>query len=146
MFLFFVLCLVAYFSCSSHSHASYLAALIFLFVCFYRSQFCRPAINQISLSQSKSWFLFILLFKQEKYHWTGPLNLRINYTHMISELYYICFQIPTFFHWRVETGLKQDFIMNNYLRGLWILKIFNCAINESQVRTTYCLSTRTIIL
>ena len=30
--------------------------LIFLHVCFSRSQFCSPAINQTSLSQSKGWF------------------------------------------------------------------------------------------
>ena len=57
--LFSALCLVAYSSYSSCCHASYLAALcwFFLFVCFYRNQFCSPAINQMSLSQSKSWFL-----------------------------------------------------------------------------------------
>ena len=62
------------------------AALIF-FVCFYRRWFCSPAINQIFPSQSKSWFSFILLCRREKYHWTGPSSLRINYSNMISELY-----------------------------------------------------------
>ena len=36
------------------------------FVCFYRNRFRSPAINQISLSQSKCWFQFILLCRQEK--------------------------------------------------------------------------------
>ena len=58
----------------------------FLFVCFYRSQFCSPAINQISHSQSKGWFPFILLCRWEKY-WTGLLGLCINYTNMSSDLY-----------------------------------------------------------
>ena len=35
------------------------------FCCFYRNQFCSPAINQISLSQSKGWFPFILLSRPE---------------------------------------------------------------------------------
>ena len=54
---------------------------------FYRSWFCSPAINQLSLSQSVCWFPFILLCKWEKYHWTGLLGLRISYTNKISELY-----------------------------------------------------------
>ena len=58
----------------------------FCLFCLYRSWFCSPAINQISLSQSKDWFPLILLCKREKCHWTGPLGFRINYT-MISELY-----------------------------------------------------------
>ena len=37
-------------------------------ICFYRSQFCNRAINEISLSQSKGWFPFILLRIWEKYH------------------------------------------------------------------------------
>ena len=83
------LCLVASTSCSLHCHACYLSALrrLFLSVCFYRNQFCSSAINQISLSQSKGWFSFILLCRQEKYHWTGPLGLCINYTDRTSELY-----------------------------------------------------------
>ena len=69
-------------------HASYLNAMrwFFCLFCLYRSWFCSPAINQISLSQSKDWFPLILLCKREKCHWTGPLGFRINYT-MISELY-----------------------------------------------------------
>ena len=64
------LCLVASTSCSLHCHACYLSALrrLFLSVCFYRNQFCSSAINQISLSQSKGWFSFNLLCRQEKYH------------------------------------------------------------------------------
>ena len=70
-------------------HACYLAGLRWFFVlfCFYRGWFCSPAIIQISLSQSKGWFPFILLCKREKYLWTCPLGFRINYTNMISELY-----------------------------------------------------------
>ena len=49
--------------------------------------FCSPVINQISLSQSKAWFPFILLCRWEKYHWTGPLGLCINYNNRII---YIC--------------------------------------------------------
>ena len=60
--------------------------LIFFFV-FYRSRFCSPAINQISLSQSKGCFPFILLCRQEKYCLTGPLGFCTNYTNRISELY-----------------------------------------------------------
>ena len=52
------------------------------FVCFYRSLLCSPAISQISLSQSEGWFSFILLCRQEKYRWTGPLGLCINYTNI----------------------------------------------------------------
>ena len=61
------------------------AALIF--VCFYGNQFCSPAIKQIFPSQSKGWFPFTLLCRQEKYHWTGLLGLHINHSNMISELY-----------------------------------------------------------
>ena len=57
------------------------------FFFFYRRWFCIPVINQISLSQSKGWFPFILLCRWEKYPWTGPLGLYINYTNRISELY-----------------------------------------------------------
>ena len=61
--------------------------LCMVLICFYRDRFCSPAINQISLSQSKGWFPFFLLCRWEKYHWTGLLGLHINYTNMISELY-----------------------------------------------------------
>ena len=44
-----------------------------------------PVINQTSLSQTKSLFLFILLCRREKYRWTCPLGLRINYTNMSWE-------------------------------------------------------------
>ena len=60
---------------------------VLIFACFYGCQFCSPAINQIFPSQSKGWFPLILLCWQEKYHWTGPLGLCINYSNMISELY-----------------------------------------------------------
>ena len=30
------------------------------------------------------------------------------------------------FHWRFETGLENDFIMNYLLQGLWIVKIVSC--------------------
>ena len=49
--------------------------------CLFLSQFCSPAIKQI-FSQCKDWFPFILLCRQEKYRWTGPLGLHINYTDM----------------------------------------------------------------
>ena len=42
------------------------AWLIFLFVCFYWSWCRSPSINLTSLSQSKGWFLLILLCRQEK--------------------------------------------------------------------------------
>ena len=58
-----------------------------LFVYFYGSRFCNPAINQIFASQSKGWFPFILLCRRGKYQRTGPLDLRINYSNMISKLY-----------------------------------------------------------
>ena len=70
-----------------YCRAYYLAALIFLFVCFYRSWFCSPIIKQIYLGQFKCWFAFILPCRRENYHGTGPLCLHINYTNMISELY-----------------------------------------------------------
>ena len=38
---------------------------IFLFACFYRNQFCSPAINQICVSQYKGWFPFIILSSGE---------------------------------------------------------------------------------
>ena len=57
------------------------AALNFLFFCFYGSPFYSLAINPTSLSQSKGWFLFILLCRREKYHRIGPLCLRINCTY-----------------------------------------------------------------
>ena len=44
-------------------------AVLFFFVClFLQSRFCSPAINQISHSQSKGWFPFILLCRWEKYN------------------------------------------------------------------------------
>ena len=49
------------------------AALIF---CFNISRFCSPAINQISLRQSKGWFPFILICRWEKH---CLLGLCINY-------------------------------------------------------------------
>ena len=49
--------------------------------CLFLSQFCSPAIKQ-TFSQCKDWFPFILLCRQEKYRWTGPLGLHINYTDM----------------------------------------------------------------
>ena len=85
--LFSALCLVASSSPLSCCHACYLALLIFLFIYFHRNQFCSPAINQISLSQSKDWFPIILLCIWEKYHWKGLLGLRTNYTNRISGSY-----------------------------------------------------------
>ena len=50
------------------------------------------------------------------------------------------------FHRRVETGLKDTFIMYYFPEGPRIAKIFNCAINLSQVRTNYYLPTQTTVL
>ena len=66
-----------------HVHENFCTVLI----CFYRSRFCSLAINQISFSQSKGWFPFILLCRCKKYHWIGLLGLHIYYTNTISELY-----------------------------------------------------------
>ena len=67
------------------------------------SQFCSPAINQISLSQSKGWFPFIL-----KHFWP------------IGKLIWLDKNI---LHWGVETGLMDCFFMYYFLRGTWIVKI-----------------------
>ena len=67
--------------------ANSLCCAVFFVCLFLQSRFCSPAINQISHSQSKGWFPFILLCRWEKYNWTGLLGLHINYTNMISELY-----------------------------------------------------------
>ena len=122
----------------------------FFCFCFYRNLFCSPAINQISLSQSKDWFPFILLCRREKYRWTGPLGLCINYTNRISELYLHMYLLKInlnvinclslvhtyrrkiIFHWRLKTGLKDGFIMYYSLWGPSFVKIVNCAINLSQ--------------
>ena len=98
--------------------------LLFFFIRFYRSWFSSPAINQISHSQSKSWFSFILLFRWEKYHWTGLMGLRINYSIMISELY-------------------QDMYSYNSSKNheLWKMSI---VLSTCQLRTTYYLPTQTI--
>ena len=140
------------------------AALIFFCFCFYRNLFCSPAINQISLSQSKDWFPFILLCRREKYRWTGPLGLCINYTNRISELYLHMYLLKInlsvinclslvhtyrrkiIFHWRLKTGLKDGFIMYYFLRGPSFLKIVNCAINLSQLTSIYRSPIQTIML
>ena len=109
------------------------------FVCFYRRWFC-PAINL------KVGFPFIFLCKREKYHWVGPLGSCINYTNMISESYKHVLLYQHIFHWKVETGLKHDFIMYNFLHGPQIVKTVNCVINLSQLRTTYHLSTQASML
>ena len=59
--------------------------VLVLFVCFYRSQFCSPGINQISHSQSNLVSIH-LAFLTGKY-WTGLLNLCVIYTNIISKLY-----------------------------------------------------------
>ena len=72
--------------CSLCCHVHSIAAMRWFF-CFWASQFRSPAIKQTSLSQFKGWFLFILLCRQEKYHWTiFLLGLRINFTNM-QQLY-----------------------------------------------------------
>ena len=53
----------------------------FFVCCFYGSPFYSLAINPTSLSQSKGWFLFILLCRREKYHRIGLLCLHINCTY-----------------------------------------------------------------
>ena len=72
--------------------------------CSYRSWFCSPARNQISLSQSKGRFPFIMLCRWEKYHWTGLLGCQHMYSYvnifftaelkqasrMILPMYYFC--------------------------------------------------------
>ena len=60
-------------------------------VCFHRRRIFCPAINQTSPSQSKGCFPFNLICKREKYHWTGLLSLRINYTNLSSEKYWKIF-------------------------------------------------------
>ena len=62
-------------------------------VCFHRSRIFCPAINQTSPSQSKGCFPFNLICKREKYHWTGLLSLRINYTNLSSEKYWKIFSM-----------------------------------------------------
>ena len=74
-------CLLLLFIVLSHSLPC-CAAQIFLFVCFQRSWICSPTINQTSPRQSKDWFPFILICRQEKCHWTDPLGLCINHTNM----------------------------------------------------------------
>ena len=84
-------------------------AVFCLFVCFYRSQLCSPTINQISLGQSKGWFPFILLCRQEKYHWTGLFGLHIDHTNMISELYqhmYLYTSCKSHELWKMATVLS----------------------------------------
>ena len=115
------------------------AVLIFLFVCFYRNLFCSPAINQTSLSQSKSWFSHILLWRQEKFYRTGSLGLHNNMIYMRRNVSHLQFCGKHFwpigkfiwldkniFHWRVKTDLKNDFIMYYFLQGPLIVKIASC--------------------
>ena len=86
VFYFFLSC--ASLSCPFIYHVVMLATLLCCTVFFYLlSQFCSPAINQISCGQLKGWFPFILLCTQERYHWTGLLGWHINYTNTISKLY-----------------------------------------------------------
>ena len=95
-------------------------ALIFLFVCFYRNRFCRPAINQISLSQSKGWFPFMLLCRWEKYHWIGPLSLYINYLNTISELHQHMYSLKNYLNViNIAWSLVQTHI---YGKLIWLNK------------------------
>ena len=159
MFFFSALCLVA--SSSLHYIVISVTSLCCadFFVCFYRNGFCSPPINQISLSQSKGWFPFILLYRQEKYHWIINSKLQINYTNRISELHLHMYLLKiisiwqilikigshikgkliwlnkNISHWRVETGLKDGFIMYYFLWEPSVAKIVNYAINLSQLGT-----------
>ena len=94
-----------------HMHENSCTVLI----CFYRSQFCSPAINQLSLSQSKRWFPLILLCRWEKYHWTGLLGLCINYTNMFSELYQHMYSYTNiFFTVELKQALRMILSMNYF--------------------------------
>ena len=87
---------------------------------FYRRRFDSPAINQISLSQSKGWFPFILLCRWEKYHWTG----RINYTNMISELYQHMYSYTRrFFTADLKQTLRMIFSMCYFCKSHELWKI-----------------------
>ena len=84
--------------CLLHSFIVLSCSLLFcaeLFVCFYRSWFCSPVINQKCLSVSKAWFPFVLLCRSEKYHVMGLLGLHINYTnqHELRLIYVFVEQI-----------------------------------------------------
>ena len=75
------------------------------FSCFYRSQFCSPAINQISLSQSKGWFPFI--FADGKNIPTSiMLVYQLLYQHDFRIILTYVFVCPQIFHWRVEKALS----------------------------------------
>ena len=82
-------------------HAGMLALSLhctdFLLVCFYGSQFCSPAKNQTSFSQSKGCFSF--LWRWQNCVWTGLQGLHINYTNMICirrNVYHLQFLRKTF--------------------------------------------------
>ena len=135
-------CLLLCLSCCCACSLAVLRWFFCLFVCFYRNRFCRPAINQISLSQSKGWFPFMLLCRWEKYHWTGPLSLYINYLNTISELHQHVYSLKNYlnviniawslvqthiygkliwlnkniFHWRIETSFKAcvHYFLSNF--------------------------------
>ena len=96
---FSALCLVVSSSRSSCYHSCDLAALHWRFWLFYRNWFCSPAINQIFLSQSKGQFPFILLCRREKHCWTDPLDLCINYTNRVSELYLHMYSLKIISMW-----------------------------------------------
>ena len=118
------------------------------FLCFNWSRFCSPATNQIiSLNQSNGWFPLILLCKREKYYWTGPLGLRINYTNMISELYQHMYSYTNIFfteEWKQTLTIFYPVLLP--ARTINCENCQLCAINLSQLRTTYRLPTQTIIL
>ena len=84
------------------------------FVCFCRNQFCSPTINQISFSQSKGLFPFILLCRQEKYYWTGPLGSCINCTNKISGLC-ICWKLSQYDKYWLS-------LVHTYINIIWLNK------------------------
>ena len=94
----------------------------------------------ISLSQSKGWFSFILLWRREKCHWMSSLGLYYK-LHLHATIWREMCSIFNFcgkhfspirkltwldkniFHRKLETYLKNDFIMYYFLRGPWIESI-----------------------
>ena len=74
-------------------------------------------------------------------------GLHINYTNMISELYQQMYSHTNiFFTAKLKQALMMILSMFYFLWVPWIVKNVNCAINLSQLRTTYRLPTQTIIL
>ena len=105
------------------------------FVCFHISRICTPAINQTSPSESKGWFPFILICRQELNMSAGIMDnlyqheLRTiyvfieKYLNVINIVHTVIWLDKNIFHWGVETGLNGGFIMYYFLREQWILKI-----------------------